>query len=87
MLAVVNYEGLSMLKKHFILWYAFIHSAKKKKGHGDMLLFVSVDIFLWTLCFLYGLKCLHMDEAGRKVKESKEQHKAFTNTHFYLKMN
>lgn len=30
-LAVVNYEDLSMLKKYFILWYAFIHSAKKGK--------------------------------------------------------
>lgn len=62
-------------------------TVQERKRQEDLQVFVSDRIFLWTLPFLSGLKCLCMDAASRKAKgRSQEQHKAFTYAPFHLEM-
>lgn len=49
-------------------------AVQEKKRQGDLQVFVSDRIFLWTLHFLPGLKCLLTDGAGRKAKVGSQEH-------------
>lgn len=57
------------------------YTVQERKRQGHLQAFVSDSIFLWTLPFLSGLKCLHTDGTSRKAKGvSQEQYKTFTRT-------
>lgn len=51
-----------------------LYTVQEKKRQGDLQVFVSDRIFLWTLHFLPGLKCLLTDGAGRKAKVGCQEH-------------
>lgn len=50
------------------------NTVQEKKRQGDLQVFVSDRIFLWTLHFLPGLKCLLTNAAGRKAKVGSQEH-------------
>lgn len=49
------------------------YRVQERKRQGDLQVFASDRIFLWTLSSLSGLKCLHTDGAKKKAKRISQE--------------